>query len=230
MSTRTCAVIYLTAGPSGAGKDTLLLGARQALAEAEDHSVLFVRRHVTRDPSKVTELEVSVTADEYLSRSAAGEYALEWSAHETCYGIPAADLEAGLAAGRRVVLNTSRSVVDTVLREYGQGRGLEVYCLNVTASEAALRSRLSGRGRESDAEVEARIAGGVASAPRGPHVIDVVNEGTVAQGVADVLRALRVRRADAPGGAQDGAEEACRGEAVGEVVVAELEAGAGARH
>lgn len=46
-----------------------------------------------------------------------------------------------------------------VLREYGQGRGLEVFCLFITAGEEALRARLSGRGRETDEEVPSKDVG-----------------------------------------------------------------------
>jgi len=108
------AAIYLTAGPSGAGKDTLLLCAREALAAVQDTTVLFVRRHLTRDPSKVTDIEVAVTPEQFAAASAAGEYALEWDAHGTRYAIAKADLEAGIVAGKRMVLNTSRSVVGKV--------------------------------------------------------------------------------------------------------------------
>ena len=76
------AAIYMTMGPSGAGKDTLLLGARARLAaeaaaaahpggvnreeEEEERpralrrrqSVVFVKRHITRDASLCTDLEV----------------------------------------------------------------------------------------------------------------------------------------------------------------------------
>ena len=69
------AAIYMTMGPSGAGKDTLLLGARARLAaeaaaaahpgggnrdeeEEERQSVVFVKRHITRDASLCTDLEV----------------------------------------------------------------------------------------------------------------------------------------------------------------------------
>ena len=145
--------IYLSAGPSGAGKDTLLLGAREALAAARDNSVLFIRRHLTREATKVTEIEVSVTAEEFRAAATAGKYALEWSAHGTRYAITKADLEYGIAAGKRMVLNTSRSVIDDVVREYGNQRGIEVYCLLITASKETLRARLLGRGREDENEV-----------------------------------------------------------------------------
>ena len=141
------AAIYLTTGPSGAGKDTLLLGAREALVVAGDTSVEFLKRDITRAPDKVTEVEVSVTDGEFSASSAAGQYALEWAAHATRYAIRTEDLERGIAAGKRMVLNVSRSVIARVLDEYGEQRGLEVYCINITASEAVLRGRLQGRGR-----------------------------------------------------------------------------------
>lgn len=109
------AAIFLAAGPSGAGKDTLLLGAREALAAVNDTSVLFVRRHLTRQESKVTDIEVALTPEEFSSASADGKYALEWSAHETQYAIAKSDLEAGIAAGQRLVLNVSRSVIEQVV-------------------------------------------------------------------------------------------------------------------
>ena len=81
---------------SGAGKDTLLLGAREELTEAD--GVEFLRRHITRDASKVTELEVAVSPEDFAARKSAGDYALTWHAHGTDYGILAADLERGLGA------------------------------------------------------------------------------------------------------------------------------------
>ena len=74
-------------------------------------------------------------------------YALKWQAHGTLYGITNADVERGLTAGKRLVLNVSRSMIAAVLETYAQARGIEVYCLNITASEAVLRARLVGRGR-----------------------------------------------------------------------------------
>ena len=82
------AAIYMTGGPSGAGKDTLLLGAREALSEStggvnSSHSVEFVKREITRDSSKCTDLEVSISVSEWEQRKAAGLYALAWEAHGT---------------------------------------------------------------------------------------------------------------------------------------------------
>ena len=54
------AAIYMTAGPSGAGKDTLLLGAADVLKQSNNQSVIFLKRHITRDAAKTTKLEIPV--------------------------------------------------------------------------------------------------------------------------------------------------------------------------
>eukprot|EP01051_Picozoa_sp_SAG22_P005336 SAG22_NODE_314_length_12607_cov_177.638311_3_plen_574_part_00 len=182
--------IVMTGGPSGAGKDTLLLGAREALAA--DPTVEFIEREITREASKTTELEIPVTAAEFESRRAAGLYAISWEAHGgTKYGIPKASLETALAAGSTCVLNVSRTIVDEVRRDYSDRA--DVSFLNITASAPVLTARLQGRGRESAAEVASRVVKAKDSEPVGPHVTQVINEATKAEGVEKVVAALRGR-------------------------------------
>ena len=181
--------IYLCCGPSGAGKDTTLLGTRkQLLAEGSDPSdVVFVSRHITRDAALCTDIETSLTEEEFKARSAAGEYAYEWAAHATRYAIPSAAIAAG--AGKRLVLNTSRTIIDAVRADY-EPRGTEVYALNITARPATLRIRLTRRGRESAEAIEERIARALELEPKGEHVIRIVNEASRADGVERVREAL----------------------------------------
>ena len=65
--------LYMTMGPSGAGKDTLLLGAREALAAAGDTSVEFVTRHLTRAAADCTDIEHSLTEEQFTLAQAEGE-------------------------------------------------------------------------------------------------------------------------------------------------------------
>lgn len=191
----------MTGGPSGAGKDTLLLGARKALADASDSNVLFLKRDITRDASKCTDLEISVTPQKFDARRGAGEYALCWEAHETKYGILKTDLEPALAAGKRCVLNVSRTVVEEARKKYGATTSFqsEVYFLNITASDAALIERLLARGREDSMEqVQERVKRAKEKTPKGEFVIHIVNELTREEGINQVVASLKSPPAQAP--------------------------------
>ena len=178
--------IYLSLGPSGAGKDTLLLAGRALLEGNSD--VVFIQRHLTRNAASVTDLEISVTSDEFAAGLAANTYALHWEAHGTRYGVPSAELSAALGQGRRCVLNVSRTQVPIVQEKFGDR--YEVYVLHITASFATLRMRLLSRGRESSEDVEKRLARAMRDTPSGPHVITILNEATVDEGATRVARAL----------------------------------------
>ena len=178
--------IYLSLGPSGAGKDTLLMAAQKLLASHKN--VVFVKRHITRDPSKITDLEIAVTSTEFDEFHKAGEYALNWQAHDTKYAIRHAELNAELAAGKRCVLNVSRTQIPIVLERYSER--CEVYVLNITATPETLRARLQDRGRESAESVEQRLARALQDVPTGEFVITVLNEGTIEAGAERVARAL----------------------------------------
>ena len=138
--------IFLVGGPSGAGKDALLAGAREKAVD-----VAFVIRDVTRAADQCSALERSVSSDEF----ATGDYALRWSAHGTTdYGIPARALEDALAAGRTIVLNVSRGAFAEARQKYADRA--DVFVLLVTASREALRERLLSRSRDGD-DAEARL-------------------------------------------------------------------------
>lgn len=168
-------------GPSGAGKDTLLDGARAALAG--DARFRFVQRAITRPAEAGGEAHRNVTAADFAAEQAAGGFALDWTAHGLRYGIPR-DMEADLAAGRVVVANLSRAV----LAEAGARYPLLV--LEITAPPAVLAARLAARGREDAAAVGERLAR-AAPVPPGLAVRRIVNDGAVDAGVAQVVAALR---------------------------------------
>lgn len=65
-------------GPSGAGKDTLLALAQAA--SAEDRSIVFPRRVVTREASS-SESNGQMDAEAFRNAAAQGAFAVSWEAH-----------------------------------------------------------------------------------------------------------------------------------------------------
>lgn len=174
-------MLVLVVGPSGAGKDTLMAGAQAALAG--DARVRFVRRAITRPAEAGGEDHDPVAPAEFARARAAGGYALAWEAHGLGYGIPA-DIAADLDAGHVVVANVSRTAIAEAAAR------MDVTVLEITASPAVLAQRLAARGRETAADVAARLARQV-PLPPGVAVRRVLNDGAVEPAVAEVVDVLR---------------------------------------
>ncbi|MDP3416824.1 phosphonate metabolism protein/1,5-bisphosphokinase (PRPP-forming) PhnN [Falsiroseomonas sp.] len=174
-------------GPSGAGKDTLMEAARLLLAR--DARFIFARRHITRPAEAGGENHVPISIAEFRRLQQEGGFALWWEAHGLHYGIPSA-MEVAMAEGRVVVANLSRTVLAEAATRY------PTRILNITAPPSVLAARLAARGRESAADIEARLAR-EAALPATLQVETVQNDGSVEQGVARVLEALNRAAADA---------------------------------
>lgn len=172
--------VFAVVGPSGAGKDTLIAAARAARPD-----LVIVRRVITRPASAGGEAFEGVSEAEFLTRRAAGEFALDWKAHGLRYGIPAAAL-ALTATGRDVVFNGSRAALERAVAVLP-----DLTVIRVWAPSSVLMERLLERGRESRDEIEARVLRASHDIPGGLPVVDVRNDGTVAEGVARFLAALQ---------------------------------------
>ncbi len=169
-------MFILVVGPSGAGKDTLLELARKALVD--DPRFHFVRRVITRPADAGGEDHEAVTEAAFARR----DFALQWRAHGLSYGIPIG-MSDDLAQGRVVVANVSRSIIAEAASRF------PTRVLVVTAPAATLAARLSQRGRETEADISARLARDVAL-PGGVPVDTVMNDGTPEQGAARLTALL----------------------------------------
>lgn len=174
-------MLILVVGPSGAGKDTLLNGAREALADAP---VRFVRRVITRPGDVGEEAHESVAEQEFLLRQEAGDFALSWQAHGLHYAIPS-DISIDLVKGRVVIANVSRAVLAEAAARFPVG------VVEVTAPPAVLAARLEARAREDVGDVARRLARGI-ELPLDLERHIVVNDGTPEEGVRRFLDAVRV--------------------------------------
>jgi phosphonate metabolism protein PhnN/1,5-bisphosphokinase (PRPP-forming) len=175
--------LVLVVGPSGAGKDTLIGAARDALAG--DHRFSFPRRVVTRQAMVELEDHDTVDAAEFGRQKLRGAYALDWEAHGLCYGVPAA-IDAAMAAGRVVVVNTSRKVIERAIEKYPN-----CHVLVVTAEPQVRARRLAGRGRESAEDIAARLKREGAPVPDGVNAVTIDNSSALADGVGRFVAALR---------------------------------------
>lgn len=141
-------LIYLI-GPSGAGKDSLLDAARSALAERH---VRVARRVITRSAEATGEAAQSVSPQEFERLAAQQAFALSWRANGLAYGIPA-EIDDWLAAGEHVLVNGSRGYLPQARQRYP-----DLLAVLLTVEQDILRRRLEARGRETDEQIESRLA------------------------------------------------------------------------
>ena len=181
-------MLILIVGPSGAGKDTLMNGARTALAD--DPRFRFVRRVITRPGDMGEEAHESVTEQAFELRRAAGDFALTWRAHGLHYGIPA-DISQDLAQGRVVIANASRAVVAEAASRF------QAAVIEVSASADVLARRLAARGREDAVDVARRLSRAI-ELPMPVERETLMNDGTIEAGVRKLLAAISRAAGDAP--------------------------------
>jgi len=170
--------LVLVVGPSGAGKDTLI-GLAQA-ARAGSTNIVFPQRVVTREASSF-EKNAAVSPILFGQMLARGDFAFQWEAHGLRYGLPCSIVD-DIKAGRAVVVNASRTIIEFARRSYAN-----VTVVSVTAPPDILAQRLAARGRPSDGQIDGRLRRTVA-AP----VPDVVihNVGPAEDRAAELLKMI----------------------------------------
>jgi len=174
--------LVMVVGPSGAGKDALIAGARAAFKG--DDSFIFVDRHVSR-PAHPSEVHVSVSDLAFADATARCKYALTWTAHGINYGIPTA-INGHIRSGRTVVFNASRAIVAEARRRYAQPLVVLIDC------PAEIRAaRIVLRGREEPLELRQRLTRTIEGFDEAWVGVRVDNSGKLQIGIERFIAALR---------------------------------------
>lgn len=168
-------------GPSGAGKDSVLGWLREHLPPGL--RMHWARRCITRAPDAGGETHEAMTPADFEAARARGGFAMHWHANGLDYGIAHGEF-APLAQGGWVLVNGSREYFAQARERYPGLTGLYL-----GASEATLLARLRARGRETEAQVQQRVARAMALPPP-PGVIEVLNDADLASAGRQVLQAL----------------------------------------
>ena len=171
--------LVLVVGPSGAGKDTLINGARATLTD--QHTLRVVRRVVTRISSQWEDHD-SLDVGTFLAQQQAGAFALHWQAHGLHYGIPAI-ISQWLGAGDSVICNCSRAAI-----KQARERFPDVVVVLVTASKDILAARLAGRARETT--LSTRLERGIKLEEDFVPDYTIFNDGAPATAIAEFVRIL----------------------------------------
>jgi ribose 1,5-bisphosphokinase len=174
--------LVLVVGPSGAGKDSVIEGARRALAGHAQF--VFPRRIITRQSDPGSEEHFTLSEADFARQREAGAFFLHWGAHGLHYALPGAIADA-LAGCRTVIANVSRVVIEEARRKHPA-----TTVVVITAPSEVLAERLLARGREDAAAVEDRLARSAAQ-PSGPGVVTLMNDGPLEAAVERFLQVLK---------------------------------------
>jgi len=173
---------FLVVGPSGAGKDSLIDGARTLLEPTGRY--VFARRVVTRPAGSPGEDHEAATDEAFDAREAKGDFLITWGAHGLRYGLPA-ELKRLVEAGRNVIANGSRATIAALA-----ARLPRFVVVEVTAPPEVLAARIAGRGRESGEAIEKRLSRTVEPRPEGIRAATICNDQSVEIGIERFVAAV----------------------------------------
>jgi len=177
--------LVLVVGPSGAGKDSVITGAKAYCAS--DPAIIFPRRIVTR-PATVNEDHLSISNCGFDEALRSDTFALWWQAHRLKYALPIS-INTDIRSGRTVVCNASRGVVAAARMRYRH-----VISVLITARTDLLATRLEDRARDSDGSVKDRLERNAIYAEFSADVV-IDNSGALEEAVNALTSLLRYRGA-----------------------------------
>jgi len=141
--------LFYVIGASGVGKDSLMLYAREGLAD--DKSVLFAHRYITRPVELEGENHIALSDEEFDSRLHGGCFSMHWRSHGLKYGI-GIETDQWLEKGINVVMNGSRGYLQEASSRYPELRPVLI-----RVSPDKLEQRLLARGRENADDIKHRL-------------------------------------------------------------------------
>ena len=184
MSNTLAGCFFFIVGPSGAGKDSLIDGAKGLLPADK---FIYARRVITRPAGSPGEEHEACTTEQFLIRQANDAFLITWEAHGLHYGLPC-QLKQELAAGRHVIANGSRAMIAQLAQIIPS-----LVVVEVTAPAEVLAKRLLTRGRENPDDVAKRMARKTEEYPPQVEIIRIINDRTLEVGIKRFVAALLLR-------------------------------------
>ena len=141
--------LYLLVGPSGVGKDTLLMHLK--MQQYSIRQPLVAHRYITRPVGEGNENHIELAEFDFYRRKESGLFLFDWESHGNLYGV-GREVKKWLKSGNDVIVNGSRRHLQTAREIFPP-----LIPIWMTVSEDILRQRLFERGRETEDEIEQRI-------------------------------------------------------------------------
>lgn len=134
--------IILIVGASGVGKDSLMKKTQEVFSECN-----FVRRYITRQPDE-HENNYFISEHKFHKLQSEDFFICTWAAHGNYYGIAKEEIKGGVN-----FISISRKAIKDFEKVYKR-----VVTIHVRVSRYELENRLRARGRESEGEIQKRLA------------------------------------------------------------------------
>jgi guanylate kinase len=182
-------VLLVIAGPSGAGKGTIVQGLKE-----REPALRWSVSWTTRAPraGEVDDLDYHFATREEFERLRDGGGFLEWfEVYSDLYGTPDAPVREHLAAGEPVLLEIDVQGALAVRDKYPEA----VLVFVRPPSREEQRARLVSRGKDSPEQIERRLVAADAEEKQAEHFDHVVENDRIDRAVAEVAAILAGRQA-----------------------------------
>lgn len=196
MSNKAPGSLYIVSAPSGGGKTSLTRGALEPLAKAGITAEISVS-YTTRGPRAGEQEGVHyhfIDAPAFQSMIAAGEFLEHAQIYGNHYGTARARTEALLARGRDVILDIDWQGARQVKAAMPDAVGIFILPPSLTKLEQRLRTRR----RDTESDIEHRMAQARAEMSHYAEYDFVIVNGEFEQALAELIAIFQARRLARP--------------------------------